>query len=319
MPTLSHHQSDESIKMLLIGDSGSGKSGALAALAAVGYKLRIIDLDNGLDILYSTLSKFAPKALENVVFETITNKVKSVNGRIVAQGNPDAWNKAMNLLTHWKVGTAGQEAKPAMPVAGTTIVTPAKAAVPASADYYDLGPISSWGRDTVLVIDSGTFLAQMAMDSVLFLNGRFGGKIEIQDYMEAMRLIEGLLTLLYSPEIKCNVIFTSHIAYLGDEGFIKGFPATIGQKLSPKVGRYFNNCLQVATKGSGAQMKKVIKTVSQANIELKSSNPYSLPAEIEFSGITGGLATVFQTILGDPPSKWAAPSPSTTVSASAKA
>ena len=312
MPQLSEHQSDDSIKMLLIGDSGSGKSGALASLAAVGYKLRIIDVDNGLDILYSTLKKFAPAALQNVVYETITNKVKGVNGRIVARGNPDAWNKAMNLLTHWKVGTAGS---PATPAANGL---PAKAAVPPSEGFYDLGKLDTWGKDCVLVIDSGTFLAQMAMDSVLFLNGRYGGKVEIQDYMEAMRLIEGLLTLLYSPEIKCNVIFTSHIAYLGDEGFIKGFPATIGQKLSPKVGRYFNNCLQVATKGSGAQMKKVIKTVSQANIELKNSNPYSLPPEIEFSGITGGLATVFQTILGEPPNKWPAPSPSSTTPASAK-
>ena len=306
MPTLSEHQSDDSIKMLLIGDSGSGKSGALASLAAVGYKLRIIDVDNGLDILYSTLKQFAPAAMQNVVYETITNKVKGVNGKIMAAGNPDAWNKAMNLLTHWKVGTPAQEAKPAVgPV-------PAKPAVPASKDFYDLGKIDSWGKDVVLVIDSGTFLAQMAMDSVLFLNGRFGGKVEIQDYMEAMRLIEGLLTLLYSPEVKCNVIFTSHIAYLGDEGFIKGFPATIGQKLSPKVGRYFNNCLMCATKGSGATAKKVIRTVSQANIELKSSNPYNLPAEIEFSGITGGLATVFQTILGDPPCKWPAATPATT-------
>ena len=51
MPSLSAHQSNDYVKLLLCGDSGSGKSGALASLVGAGYKLRILDMDNGLDSL----------------------------------------------------------------------------------------------------------------------------------------------------------------------------------------------------------------------------------------------------------------------------
>ena len=35
-------------KCILLGDSGTGKTGALASLVKAGYKLRVLDLDNKL-------------------------------------------------------------------------------------------------------------------------------------------------------------------------------------------------------------------------------------------------------------------------------
>ena len=35
------------IKLLYIGDSGSGKTGSLASLVKDGYKIRILDYDSG--------------------------------------------------------------------------------------------------------------------------------------------------------------------------------------------------------------------------------------------------------------------------------
>ena len=40
MPSLANHQSNEFTKMLLEGDSGSGKTGSLASLVAAGFSLR---------------------------------------------------------------------------------------------------------------------------------------------------------------------------------------------------------------------------------------------------------------------------------------
>ena len=57
MPKGSAHTSAIITKMLLIGASGSGKTGALASLAAAGYKLRILDYDNGLDFLMRYMRK----------------------------------------------------------------------------------------------------------------------------------------------------------------------------------------------------------------------------------------------------------------------
>ncbi len=292
MPSLSEHQSQSALKLLLIGNSGSGKSGALAPLAAVGYKLRILDVDNGLDVLYNIIKQHKPEALSNVVFETITNKVKGANGKVLPVGSPDAFPRALNLLTHWKVG------KDEVRDPKGTVISPR------SADFYDLGPISNWGSDTILVIDSLTFLSQMALSYVLFLQGRIGQQAQIQDWGEAMRYIEDMLGLLYSDAIKCNVIINSHIVpiEMGD-GSIQSFPTALGNKLPPKVGRYFNTMLMCKSKGFGATKKQVIVTQSIPGLELKNPNPGIIPPEIEFSGITGGLATFFELLLGAPPAK----------------
>ena len=51
MASIKNHTSVDVTKLLLVGDSGSGKTASLATLANAGYKLRILDFDNGLDIL----------------------------------------------------------------------------------------------------------------------------------------------------------------------------------------------------------------------------------------------------------------------------
>ena len=61
MPALGQHQSSDIVKMLFIGPSGAGKTGALASLASAGYNLRILDMDNGLDVLANVLNN--PKTL----------------------------------------------------------------------------------------------------------------------------------------------------------------------------------------------------------------------------------------------------------------
>ena len=74
------------MKALVTGDSGSGKTGALASLAQAGFKLRILDTDRGADILANLLqnSKLAPGQVQ---FETIEDKMKNQAGRMVPDGN----------------------------------------------------------------------------------------------------------------------------------------------------------------------------------------------------------------------------------------
>ena len=49
MPNLAQHQSNNFTKMLLEGDSGSGKTGALTSLVAAGYKLQNVPSDERKD------------------------------------------------------------------------------------------------------------------------------------------------------------------------------------------------------------------------------------------------------------------------------
>ena len=74
MPKGSQHSSASLTKMLLIGESGSGKSGALASLAAADYKLRILDFDNGLDFLMRYMRKNHPDKIDNIEFVSLLTR-----------------------------------------------------------------------------------------------------------------------------------------------------------------------------------------------------------------------------------------------------
>ncbi len=264
MATLSQHQSQNATKLLLIGDSGTGKTGALASLVQAGYELVILDFDNGLDILVNVL-RFQPNAgelLSRVRFETVTDRMKAVGGLMIPDGVPQAFSKAMNLLTNWKTTDE------------------------------DLGPVSSWNENRVLVIDSLTFMSDAAYRFTEVTSGSKDGRMV---FFEAQKKIENCLGLLYSPLIKCNVIVIAHIAFIEtDNNLTKGYPATVGKALSPKVPRYFNAMLQVKRKGTGDTAKRVIASVPDGLIDLKTPLPAGkIPNELP---IETGLAEYFKVL-----------------------
>lgn len=272
MPKLGDHQSKTTTKMLFVGDSGAGKTGALASLAAAGYKLRIMDLDNGLDVLNNLLTdptsqyfKQNPKAAENVDFVTITDKMKNVNGKLVP-ATATSWIRALKLLMDWVDGD------------------------------IKLGPVTTWGKDDILVIDSLTMLSTAALNMILSMNGRLGQRPHQSDWGDGQQLVEGLLQMLYDEGVQCNVIVCCHITFLGEDGGpLRGYPNTLGKALPPKVGRYFNTALMARTTGQGTQQKRKILTNTSGIIELKNTAPMRVLPEYDLST---GLAEYFKAVRG---------------------
>lgn len=279
MPKILQHQSAEVTKMLLIGDSGTGKTGALYSLAEAGFNLRILDLDNGADVLLNLARNGSPAVADRIIFETVTEKMKTLNGRPIVDGVPKQLASALNLLDHWKM----PETK-----------TPDGATI----EGYDLGKVSTWTPQDILVVDSLTLLSVAAMRYVLSMNGRLNQAPQQADWGQAMQLIEDLLALLYSTTIRCNVIVISHITYIGgDENTPgRGYPNTLGQKLPPKVGRYFNSIVQAKVKGSGPAAKRMLITQPEGFIDLKNPAPLKMPRELP---LETGLAKFFQIVRGE--------------------
>jgi len=91
MANIKNHKSSDYTKLLLVGDSGSGKTSSLAALANAGYNLRILDYDDGLSILPEFLNKDAVKRVSYVTLKD-------------ALGQASAFRKGVQLITQWKDG-----------------------------------------------------------------------------------------------------------------------------------------------------------------------------------------------------------------------
>ena len=77
MPSLSQHQSAKITKLLLMGDSGTAKTGSLVSLVKEGYKLRILDFDNGLDALRHQIMAQCPDKIAAVDFVTLRDKLRA--------------------------------------------------------------------------------------------------------------------------------------------------------------------------------------------------------------------------------------------------
>jgi hypothetical protein len=269
MTLLSKHQSNEYTKMLLEGDSGSGKTGALTSLVAAGYKLRILDMDNGLETLKQYVTKECPNKLDNVEFRTLRDLYKATPDGPVIAGTPKAFVDAVKMLDHWKY------------------------------DSIDLGDPCEWGPDVVLVIDSLTFLSDAAYDWAEPLTPKSdrGFSDRRATYGIAQDAIEKVLAQLTSESMRTNVIIISHIKYVDNpDGTRKGYPTAIGSALSPIIPRYFNTVALCQTKAGG---KRTIQTAATAMIDLKNPKPFAAAKEYP---IETGLADFFR-VLREPPAE----------------
>jgi len=273
MPTLDNHQSNEYTKLLIEGDSGSGKTGALASLVAAGYKLRILDFDNGLEPLKQYVRRDSPALLSNVEFVSLRDERKAgALGPKVTK--PTAFIRAIKLLDHWKYTDD-------------------------SDNNIDLGIPAEWGPDCILVVDSLTFMSDAAWNfrEPLTPRGKSGDYDKRAVYGDAQGAIEDVLALLTSESFRTNVIVISHIKYIDNpDGTRKAYPTAVGSALSPIIPRYFNSVALCQTNAGG---KRTIQTTATAMIDLKNPKPFEM---LPSYPIETGLAAFF-AVLREPPAQ----------------
>lgn len=307
-------ENDDPAKIILIGESGAGKSGSVASLIAAGYKVRILDTDNGaktirpllLDSEHYPYAKYmASHGIDprktvsrilvstNMKLQTVMKKVgdKVVQEKLLAPADGRAWMRIIDALENWKDGE----------------------------NTY--GHISTWDRDTVLVLDSFTTISRQAYYFLQAFNGRLGasedGRTHQRDVGGAQSQLRRLLEMIYDPTIKCNIILICHINRIDDSrGYsqtpeeirlvnpeamieVKGFPGSVGIALSKRVGIYFNDSFIVSQSGSGTNVKRVISTVPTTidGVNITAKNSAYLEREYD---VSTGLAQIFAALRGQP-------------------
>ena len=134
-PTLDMKKADTAIRILGMGDPGTGKTGSLAALINElprwGIKRVIIqDWDNGLDILSA---KVNPDKQSLVHYATLRDEMKATQEGVKVRENT-ALKRGMALMNNWKL------------------------------EGEDLGNCNSWGLETLFVCDTLTGLGDACLN-----------------------------------------------------------------------------------------------------------------------------------------------------------
>jgi hypothetical protein len=310
MPSITNTD-DAGAKCLLIGKSGSGKTGSLASLVAAGYNLRIIDTDKGVRPLRSLLTnpnypyaklitakgidlnyavRYMPidtsMKLQNVVRKIPGPGDRTTSERMLAPTDARSWTRVLDVMDKWP----DQDA--------------------------DIGSVRSWGLQDVFVLDSFSTLAKAAYYFSQSLNGRLGARDSGNDYRrdvgEAQSQLTRLLELLYDSSIKCNVVVISHVTWVDESQGVAsrpqeskdgttiittpdGYPSAIGRALSPHMGKYFNDVFVVRSSGSGSSVSRTISTVPQDGVVAKNSAWMEREYPVSY-----GLAEIFAKVRAQP-------------------
>lgn len=274
MPLATTHSSAEFVKLLGLGDSGTGKTGSLVSLVKAGYKLRVLDFDNGLDPLVAQVRQQCPELLANVAFisEGLRDKFKpGPGGSMLPDGTVGAFTKAIGLLDRWVEKDAEGKV------------------------LLDYGNPKGWGSDTILVLDTLTFLSDAAFNWAQAMHP--GAKDPRQWYKTAQDAVSHMLGLLSSADFKTNVIVFAHVKYMDrPDGSVKGYPTSVGSALSPEIPAYFNSVALYHTIIGG---KRTIQTTATALIDLKNPASFRMAPTMD---LNDGLAKFFSTLKGSSPS-----------------
>lgn len=246
------------VKLLLIGDSGTGKTGALFSLIDAGYKLRVWDYDNKIasGILPLLIKAKCPDKVSNIQFEALRDNMKSSPVGPVIDGMPHAFTKGLALLDKWSDGTAPK----------------------------------GWGPDYIAVFDSLTFLSDSVFNWAKGMNP--SAKDPRQWFYSSQQMVEKVLGMVTAASFHTNVIVISHVHWQDrPDGTMKGYPTSIGKAIGPAIPAYFENMALCQTMGG----KRTIQTLPTALVDLKTPAAFKMAPTMS---IETGLADFFRTIRG---------------------
>lgn len=214
------------INELLVGGTGTGKTYALRTLVEAGLEVFVLATEPGIasslgdlpaDKMHWHYSAPANPGLEALLQSATTiNRMsfKALTGlNDINKAKYGQFLDVLNSLVNFRCDRTGQE----------------------------YGSVESWDTDRVIVIDSLSGLSVMAMDLVVGAKpvkapGDWG---VAQDNLE--RLVMQLCT-----GVRAHFVMTAHLERLKDEttGGIKLMASTLGQKLGPRIPRFFDDVIQ---------------------------------------------------------------------------
>lgn len=167
-------------RFVVAGFPKAGKSGSLACLLDAGYTLRYLDFDKNSHPIEAYASAEGRARFQRV--ECIDKaEINPATGGVMFRSR-EAVPTAMKALNQWPDGTRAQD----------------------------------WGAEDILVIDSGSVMAESAMQRNMLLNQRAGKRPQFGDYTAAHDTMTNLFLAVKST-VQCHFLFLTHLFLMGPD------------------------------------------------------------------------------------------------------
>lgn len=271
------------VRMMIVGYPGTAKTGMLASLLNMGYKIRMLDYDGNSQSLLAYADADKLKNLDIVYLE---DRMRNGDRFIETTGVPTAFRAGLNLMDEWKYKEPD----------GTEV---------------NLGKSKNWGCDTIVVLDSLTTMGTASFRRQQSLSNKTPLNTTEQVWGLAMAQQEAFIEQLTSEANSFHVIVLSHLKIVGpkdlrkeDEDITKEikaelkdlipnrlFPSALGKALPPVIGGHFPILIEASNEfnSSGILKDRIIRVIPRPELDLK------LPSKVSFdkASVKDGLARIF--------------------------
>lgn len=233
---------------MLLGGTGTGKTHSIRTLLDAGLEVFVLFSEPGMEVLADTDPErlhwhyIAPASPEFGDMIDSAKKINTMNLKMLADMtdiNKRKYTEFIDMLV-------------------------ALSDFPCDRTGKKYGAVDSWGPDKVIVVDSMSGLAIMAMNLVT------GSKPvkSMSDWGIAQDNLERLITKL-CVDTRCHFVLTAHLEREVDEvtGGTTLMASTLGRKLAPKLPRFFSDVVHVKRDGTNWSW-----STATTNVDLKARN-----------------------------------------------
>lgn len=287
------------VRAIILGRPKTHKTGALAALANAGFKIRMLDYDGNYESLVHNLT---PEGLARVDIVSLEDKLRLADGGYIEPvGLPTAFTEGLRLMSEWKYRD---------PDTGLEV---------------NLGKSSEWGPDTVVVLDSLTKFGDAAYRLAMVKLNKNPKTANRRVWQFATADQQGALRIMASRRFGYHLVIIAHEKAQGPETYgdddddmqmdlkkrmaevvpTRIYPTALGRKLPEVIGGEVSTIIraQVIEKGG--------KTIRALSIDPALDTDVAAPVLKDNDGkrLNGplpadtGLLTIFKALGANPPAQ----------------
>lgn len=288
-----------SVRMLLTGFPGAGKTGALASLANAGFKLRVLDFDGNPESLLHFTDKAALPLIDVVALEDPIG----MSGQFLdVKGIPTAFVRGVQLLDRWRYEDSD----------GTPDEKTGKR-------WIDLGASKDWGPDTIVVVDGLTGLGAAAMARSKAMGNKTLLNVSQPTWGMAIAEQSAFIRRLTAASNRHHVIVISHLKMVGPKEIQQSddqmtrdlkeraadlvptrfYPTALGWAMPQQIASEFPIVVNIEVRARGKTMSRRFNVAPRPDMDLKL--PVKKIDELGELSPRNGLLTLFKALGALPP------------------